>query len=139
MKIESRLIASYAVRLVFIGFAAWVALAPSALPGAHDVTKIALAALLVGFSVLVGELSRLRLQFELLVQALRTVTGRPDRPGNEREAVSILIRALGSRDADTREKAHRNLVRLTGQDLPADRAAWETWWKDSAESRKTGA
>ena len=45
-------------------------------------------------------------------------------------AIGILIRALGSREESTRTKAHTNLVRITGQDLPPEREVWEKWWKE---------
>lgn len=126
---ELRVILVYVLRLGCVAFAAWIALVPAALPGAHPVTRGGLAATLLVLSILIAEVDKLRMQFDALLRALRQATGRAGEPATSDEAVPILIRALESRDADVREKAHRNLVRLTGQDLPADRAAWDAWWR----------
>ena len=135
VKPVARVIVASLVRLAFLFFAGWVAVAPSALPGSHPITRIGLAAAFLAMSVVVGELSRLETRFEALMRAIRsaTATGTEGVPGRrtQDEAVTILIRALGSREPDTVEKAHRNLQRLTGQDLPPDKAAWEAWWKDA--------
>jgi hypothetical protein len=44
-----------------------------------------------------------------------------------KEAIEILIRALESTDTKVSGTAHRELKRLTRQDLPADPAAWRMW------------
>ena len=133
MNIQTRLLITYVVRLVFLFFAVWVALMPDALPGAHLLLRIGLVALFLVFSILVGEVFRLHTQFEMFVRALRSAGVKVSDDGgrNDREAVTILIRALSSREEATREKAHRNLVRLTGQDLPPEKAVWERWWKEA--------
>ncbi|MFV1960096.1 MAG: hypothetical protein ACC662_11870 [Planctomycetota bacterium] len=128
MKIETKLLVHYAIRLIFLFFAAWVAVAPDALPGAHVVTRVGFVVIFLAFSILVGEIARLRTQFEMLMRALRAATRKESGSVAAQEAVPILIRALASREEATRQKAHRNLVRLTGQDLPPERTAWEAWW-----------
>lgn len=140
---ELRLILVYAVRLLVLAFAGWVAFAPAALPDAHAITRMGLVAVLLVLSILIGEVDRQRMQFDALLQALRRATGRDvDGAGAAApsdEAVPILIRALASRDADVREKAHKNLVRLTGQaGLPPERAAWERWWAAQAATGEEG-
>jgi hypothetical protein len=47
----------------------------------------------------------------------------------DREAIRILIVGLSSKDADVREKAWKNLKKLTGQDFALDRDVWATWWE----------
>jgi hypothetical protein len=132
VKPETRLIVTFVVRLAFLFFAGYVALVPEATPGAPMLMRIALAATFLVVSILVGELSALRSHFGMLIRALRSAGGEFKGIGgvaDEQAAVPILIRALESKDAATREKAHRNLVRITGQDLPPERAAWEAWWQ----------
>ncbi len=132
---ELRMIVVYLVRLILLALAGWFVLAPASLPGAHPITRGGLAASLLVLSILIGEVDRLRTQFDALLRALRQATGKAAGTAGGEEAVPILIRALGSRDAEVREKAHRNLVRLTGRkDLPPRREAWEQWWS----SRSTG-
>ena len=138
MKPLTRVVVTAVVRLAFLFFAGWVAVAPGALEGAHPVTRIGLAAGFMALSVLVGEILRLETRFEALMRAIRSATSQAGEGGaagrairTQDEAVAILIRALGSREPDTVEKAHRNLVRLTGQDLPPDKAAWEAWHQAS--------
>jgi hypothetical protein len=55
-------------------------------------------------------------------------------PRDDRAAVDVLVRALASPDPDVRAKAHRNLLRLTGQGFPADPVAWRKWWDVARES-----
>ena len=133
MRVETRLVVVFVVRLVFIGLAVWMVLAPDALPGAHWILRAALCATFLVLSVLVGEMATLHTQFELFIRALRAAgvqVKEEDSLKADREAVAILIRALGSREASTREKAHRNLVRLTGKDFPPERETWEAWWRE---------
>ncbi len=122
------------LRLVFLGFGAWVGLVPDALPGAHPLTRIALASVFLVFAVLLGEFLSLKTRFDMLIRAVKSATARtkPD-PTSREEAIGILIRTLDSKDSATREKAHRHLVRLTGQDLPPDSGAWEAWQRGTKE------
>lgn len=133
MKLETRLVIVFAVRLLFVGFAVYFVLMDAALPGAHWLTRVALAALFLVFSVLVGEVARLSAQFEIFLRSLRAAGVKVDEEAaarSDEQAISILIRALGSREETTREKAYTNLVRITGQQLPQDKSAWEAWWKE---------
>jgi hypothetical protein len=133
VKIETRLIVTFLLRLALLFFAAWIALKPDSIEGADLVVRIGLAAQFLVLSIFVGEVVALRSHLSMLLHALRTATSGgtgEEAKRDDRAAVDILIRALDSREANTREKAHKNLKRLTGQDLPADRAAWEAWWKE---------
>lgn len=139
MKIETRLILSYVIRLVLLGFAGWFALAEPALPGAHVVTRIALAAAFLVLSILVGEIAGVGIQQEMLLRAIRaagaqTGEGATPRKRDDREAVRILLRALDSKNEAAREAAWKNLKRITGQDLPPDREQWEAWWREHADT-----
>ena len=134
MKVETRMIWTLLLRVGFLVFAGWLALVPSTLPGAPDAVRMGLAATLLLIAILVGEVAKLQTQFEMLLKALRaagaSVAADAASPKRDDEAaVGILIRALGSREETTRSKAHANLVRITGQDLPAERETWEAWWK----------
>jgi hypothetical protein len=133
LKIETRIIVSTLLRLVFLFFAAWVAVNPQALPGADAVVRIGLAAQFLVLAIFVGEVVTLRTQLSMLFHALRTASGATSGAAARRDdkaAVGILIRALDAKDEVTREKALRNLRRITGQDLPGERAAWEAWWSE---------
>jgi hypothetical protein len=137
VKTENRLVVTFLLRLAFLFFAGWVALRPEALPGADLVVRIGLAALFLVTAIFIGEVVAVRAHLGMLLHALRTATQTGGSPGavrkDDRAAVDILIRALDAKEAGTREKAHRNLVRLTGQDLPSDRGAWDAWWKENRE------
>ena len=43
------------------------------------------------------------------------------------EAARLLIAAMRSDDESIQETSHHNLVRLVGEDLGRDPAAWEAW------------
>lgn len=138
MKVETRLILAFVLRLALIAFAGYLVVVPDALPGSPYLVRVGFAITLIVLAVLVGEVPKLQTQFDMLLNALRkagaqvgTDAGPP--PRDDKAAIAILIRALGSREESTRTKAHRNLVRLTGQDLPLDREAWERWWKEHQE------
>ena len=38
------------------------------------------------------------------------------------------------RSADTVEKVHKHLVRLTGKNLPPEIALWQRWWQENRDS-----
>jgi hypothetical protein len=117
-----------------IAFGAYVAFSDAALPGASTLARCGVAALTLIVVVLVGEVSRLRLHMSQLIAALRAAGGGgAGVPRDDRAAVDVLVRALSSDDADVRAKAHKNLVRLTGQRLTMDPEAWQAWWKDARE------
>lgn len=134
MKVESRMILTLLIRLAFVVFAGWLLVVPSTLPGSPDFVRMGLAATLLVIAILVGEVAKLQTQFEMLLKALRaagaSVAAEAASPQRDDDAaVGILIRALDSREETTRSKAYSNLTRLTGQDLPPDREAWDAWWK----------
>ena len=137
MKVESRMILTLLIRLAFVVFAGWLLVVPSTLPGSPDFVRMGLAATLLVIAILVGEVAKLQTQFEMLLKALRaagaSVAAEAASPQRDDEAaIGILIRALGSREETTRSKAHTNLVRITGQDLPPDREAWEKARQEAA-------
>lgn len=136
MNIQSRVVIVFVIRLVFLFFAVWIAVKPEAIEGASLIARIGFVALFLVMAVMVGEVARLHTQFEMFIRALRSagVKVQDDGGKTDKEAIGILIRALGSRDEETREKAHRHLKRLSGQELPPDPKAWERWWK---EAKKT--
>jgi hypothetical protein len=137
MQIHTRMLVTLFLRLLLLFFAVWIAVVPDALAGADLVTRIGVAALFLVLAIFVGEVAGLRAQLDMLLHALRTATSQgagPDVQRDDRAAVDILIRALESRDEETRQKALKNLRRLTGQDLPGDRQAWEAWWKDHRDA-----
>jgi hypothetical protein len=51
----------------------------------------------------------------------------PKDPRVRLEAARLLIAALQSPDQKARTSSHHNLVRLVGQDLGKDPAAWQAW------------
>ena len=46
----------------------------------------------------------------------------------DRDAVDILVRALGTPDARARETALRTLRKISGLELGPDPGPWEQWW-----------
>lgn len=53
-----------------------------------------------------------------------------------REAITILVAALESPDAEVRENAHKHLSRLTGVDHGTDAANWRLWLDSWSKSRR---
>ena len=142
MNPQARLVVLYVVRFIFMLFAGWIAFVPDALPSAHPATRAGLAALVLVFTLVLGWLGQLATKFDMLLRAIKTATTKEGRAEVQGDAVGILIRALGSREPDTREKAHLNLMRITGQDLPPDKKAWQAWWdeqrRQAAERQEEG-
>src|SRR5262245_34539969 len=130
-----RAIAGLLVQAALLVLAGYLAFSESALPGATPVARAGLAAAIVVLGLMVAEVSRLRQHIGALVSALRAAAGAaPGVVRDDRAAVDVLVRALSSDDPDVRVKAHRNLVRITGQQMTMDPARWEAWWKDARES-----
>jgi hypothetical protein len=131
------------VRLAFLFFAAWFALKEDALgEGTSLVSRFGIALLFLVAAILVAEVDKLRTHFGLLLGALRAagtgnaasaVGAATAASQDPRASVDILVQALGAEDADTREKAHKHLVRLTGKNLPAEAALWERWWQENRD------
>lgn len=150
-----RVLVTTLVRLALIFFAAWFAFKDDALgEGVSLVSRFALVLLFLVAAILVAEVDKLRTHFGLLIGALRAagagggaaggasaaaaMAGDARAAEDPRASVDILVRALGARDAGTREKAHKHLVRLTGKNLPPERALWERWWQENREGFKGG-
>ncbi len=155
----ARLLVVALIRLILIFFAGWFAFKQDALgEGVHIVSRIGLVLLFLVVSILLGEFDKLRTHFALLIGALRAAgaggpggaaaaaagaiaaaggAGAPQ--ADPRASVDILIRALASDDDDTRDKAHKHLVRLTGKNLPAETALWERWWQENRDKFKGAA
>lgn len=138
----ARLIVSYLIRLALIFFAGWFALADSAMPeGTSLVSRIGLSMLFLIAAILVGEVANLRMHFGLIMGAIRAARGggspQPEAPADpveaKRRAIDELIRALETDKADVREMVHGHLIRLTGQDLPADASPWQAWWQKNRD------
>ena len=47
----------------------------------------------------------------------------------QREAVDLLVRAVGTKNDEARQVAIERLEALTGQSFGEDRDAWEKWWE----------
>lgn len=141
-KEATRQVVALVVRLLLLGFGIWFGFVPAALPeGVHVVSRIGLFLLFLIASMLVGEVSSLRLHFSIMlssIQAAKAQAGqtRADMKADPRLAIDTLVGALAADDEETREKVAMHLARLTGQDFGDDRAAWEAWW--SAERPKFG-
>ncbi|MFM8386408.1 MAG: hypothetical protein ACKOCB_06260 [Planctomycetia bacterium] len=128
MSDTTRLVVAALLRLSLLGFGMWIAFAPSALPeGTPVVTRAALTMLFVVVALLFGDMVQLKDQFALLQKLLKATGGGPGKR-DDREAIDLLIRGLSAPDADTREKAHHHLKRLTRQDMPARPELWQAWW-----------
>ena len=48
--------------------------------------------------------------------------------------MDVLVRALTSADESVRAKAHKNLLRITGQGFGPDALAWTKWWEGARET-----
>ena len=134
MKPVSRALAGLLVQAALLGLGADLALSPEALPGAPLVARCGIGVLFLVVALLLAEVSRLRTHFGALISALQAGVSGTGVKRDDRAAVDVLVRALSSDDADVRIKAHRNLVRITGQKLTMDPAAWQTWWAGARET-----
>jgi hypothetical protein len=105
----------------------YVGVSESALPGSSSTARLAIAVLFVGVALLFGEVQRVRRDMALLLSALKAQAGGAAAK-DQRLAVDVLVSALESPEARVREVAHKNLVRITRQDLPLDAARWRDWW-----------
>ena len=130
------------LQFVLIFFAGWFAFNEDALgPGVHSVSRIGVVLLCLVLVVVISELSKMRTHFGVVIRALRATQAGASVPeavgptleqqADPRAAVDILLQALASEDPDTREKAHKHLVRLTGKELPPEIALWQRWWQEN--------
>ena len=121
-------LAGVVLQVALLAFAVYVAVSPDAFPGATTAARAGIVALAFATIFLLVEVERLRVQTRTVAAiALGGV------PRDDRAAIDLLVRALSSEDASVRAKAHRNLVRITGQDLPPDADAWRRWWEGARD------
>ena len=119
---------------LLIGLGVYVGLSEDAIQ-ASPLGRGAIVALFVACAFLLGEVNRLRAHMRALIQLLKGgVAAAKVAERDDRAAVDVLVRALSSNDADVRAKAHRNLLRITGQGFGPDPAAWTKWWEAARES-----
>jgi hypothetical protein len=127
--------------LVLLGLAVYVGVSDDAIQGS-TLGRVAVVTILVVLALLVGEVARIRGHVAAILQILRQGL-EAQSPRDDRAAVDVLVRALESSDADVRAKAHKNLLRITGQGFPADAEAWKKWWSVARETfpkrREAGA
>lgn len=126
MNVSSRLVVNALLRLMLLAGAMWIAFGgDTALPNVHVVTRLGLVILFAAVSIVLGEVAQQREHMAMLLKFLRA--GAPTRR-NDKEAIDILLNGLSVPDQATREKAHHQLKRLTGQDMPPEPALWQAWW-----------
>lgn len=84
--------------------------------------------------ILWGESMRLHTMLTGVLQAFRQVAGEGSarssagrNPAARLEAARLLLAALRSEDPEIRTSSRQNLVRLVGEDLGDDPAAWQAW------------
>jgi len=111
--------------------------------GEDIVLKVAVVFLILYVLLLWGETLRLQGLLTGLLEAFKTFGrereaeargGAPRGKGSNNpkarlEAAKLLIAALRSDDPEIVATSHHNLVRLVGEDLGKDAAAWERWLK----------
>lgn len=129
---NSRALSLLAIQLLLLGTAIYVAVADGAFPGSSTLARGGLVVLCIAVSFLAGEVARLRADFGVVLKALQANTVRAT-PRDDRAAIDVLVAALDSGNPEVREKAHVNLVRITGQKLPPDGAAWKAWWASARD------
>ena len=115
------------IQVILLAAAIYVAVSDAAFPGASIAGRATVVVLAIAVNFLAGEVVRLRTHFGALLKALEAGTA-ATAPRDDQAAIDVLVSALSSANADVRAKAHKNLVRITGQDLPPDPAAWSAWW-----------
>jgi len=104
-----------------------------ALGGPDAVTRFFLGFLFLYFAGIVKEKNQLRQTLDGMVVMIREhLEGRAR--DSAADAAEILIRSLGSEDADTRTKVAVRLRTLTGQDFGEDQAAWNSWFEDNKDT-----
>ena len=147
-----RVLAIALVQLALVFFAGWFAFKKDALgtdlsATTSMVSRMGLVLICLVGAILTAELAKMRTHMGMLLGALRAAsTGAggaveaatggqgAGAAADPRAAVDILLQALASGDVETREKAHRHLIRLTGKKLPAESALWERWWQENREN-----
>ena len=103
------------------------------LGGPQRVVQFFLGFLFLYFAGIVKEKNHLRETLHGMVKMIKQhLEGRAT--SSIKEAVQILVQALGSGDAETRKKVAERLQKLTGQSLGDDKDAWESWWKSNKDT-----
>ena len=109
------------------------------------VSRMGLVLVCLVLGIVIGEIGKLRSHFGMIIGALRAASASgatlssealgagPVASPDPQAAVDILLEALASDDAETKERAHRHLVRLTGKSLPPETALWERWWQENRD------
>jgi len=141
-----RVLVAALTQFVLIFFAGWFAFKEDALgPDVHSVSRMGLVLVCLVLGIVVGEIGKLRRHFGMIIGALRAASASGTTPSIEalgaapapiqdpQAAVDILLQALASDDAETKERAHRHLVRLTGKSLPPETALWKRWWQENRD------
>jgi hypothetical protein len=119
---------------VLLGLGAYVGLVDDAVE-ASPLGRGAIVAVFVACAFLVGEVARLRAHMGALIQLLKGgIAAAAAAERDDRAAVDVLVRALASSDADVRAKAHKNLLRITGQGFGPDPGAWARWWEGARDT-----
>lgn len=126
MGTNGRALSLLLIQVLLIAAAIYIGVAESAFPGASTFGRAALIVVCVGLSFLAGEVSRLRTHFGALLEALKV--GGASAPRDDKGAIDVLIAALEGGSATARGVAHKNLVRITGQEFPPDAGPWRAWW-----------
>jgi hypothetical protein len=124
----SKALAGLLAQAVLLGLGAYVGLVDGAVQ-ASPFGRGAIVALFVACAFLLGEVNRNRAHMRALIQLLRGGVAAASGERDDRAAIDVLVRALLSSDGDVRAKAHKNLLRLTGQGFGPDPAAWTKWWE----------
>jgi hypothetical protein len=130
----SKALTGLIVQGLLLGLGAYVGLSEDAIE-ASPFGRAAIVALFVAIAFLYGEVNRNRAHMRALIQLLKGgVAAANASERDDRAAVDVLVRALSSTDPGVREKAHRNLLRITGQGFGPDPAAWTKWWEAARET-----
>lgn len=141
---------------IFLLGVALVALFGSWIPGADWIAKTFGPNFVLGFCVFLlagyvillwGESLRLHAMMSAVLKELLEFRSRrggdgtlPQASRSEQqrlEAARLLVPALASEDPKVAASARRNLTLLTGKDLGADQAAWQSWI--AAEEKRINA
>lgn len=129
----------YLFGLVWLALA-FVAVLDFEIPWARPLAYFTLGMVLLYLGALVTERLRMDKTFRELLEAFesfnRSIYGEDYKV--KRAAVDILIKALGNEDDDVRQRAHVQLLRITGMDFPVEAEAWTRWWSE-ARASFTGA
>lgn len=118
------------VVLIALAIGVWF---ESQLLGDVGVLRFTVGVLCFYTALLVLERQRMEVRFTQVLSSFkkfyedRTAAKEGLDPQKGMEAVSILIAALTSAEAEVRESALLNLKRLTGKDFGFDSAAWQRW------------